>query len=147
MNYQRDYKLAETGEASPELLSSLALDKNRDAKEIAIDPPVFEKTDEGPGNSPRTPNPPEEPLIVPKDTKIEQPLPPLDKTEEVQKVKEFGVVSENTELKAEPDPFSETVTSIPRESSVQILDKSSLWIKVHYGDNVGYVMSDYVRTP
>lgn len=57
-----------------------------------------------------------------------------------------GTVTEKSELKAEPDPFSESLILVPREATVEVIDKTSFWLKVKYQTQIGYVMADVVKT-
>ncbi len=69
-----------------------------------------------------------------------------EETEEVPKKVIRGTVTEQVELKSEPDPFSESIASVPKNSEIEVMDKTSFWLKIKYMEHVGYVMGDMVQT-
>ena len=59
---------------------------------------------------------------------------------------EKGVTTGNLNFRKEPSISSSIITTIPRNTTIEIIDKStSGWYKVKYQNNTGYVSSKYIQ--
>lgn len=157
-NYQRNNGLAVTGTVTQELLLSLGVVESNVGQNPANNTAnEYRKMEQSPDRVSKSQEPLKETsttIVKPDNESKEQPIkteptessPVVSASTNVeQKLKEFGVITENTELKAEADPFSETVILIAKGTSVEVIDKSSFWLKVQYEKRVGYVLTDLVR--
>jgi hypothetical protein len=128
--YQQEHGLPVTGQISDPLL--IALDRVEEKKEAGhlqetaaqesfISPPV-----------PATPPPPVDEVM---DIAENEKLP----------VEKRGIIAEETEMKSQADPFSETIVLISGGSQVEIIENSSSWARVKFSGHEGYVLYDLVR--